>query len=703
MQSKSPPQILIFKRFFVLLLVLTAFSPAVAAAQQPFHNGLSLQGYTGVLNTPNAHVTDEGWLYALYTNQEESKWREKTPFQDNYLFSVGLFNFMELGGRLLEAPKAGRDLSASVKITSAALTRNYPHLPVVAAGVQDLSGGAALLQTSYLVLSEDIWRLRLSAGYGRGPDRMKGAFAGGEFKVHDWVYLLGEYDTKETNIGARLVLPQFWKVPVNFTATAKTSVDYKPGNFDVAIGMSMPLDFKIRPKNAEITSEESGLRDEVRATDLGPKSSNLEPRASSLPSNSSLSLLRDRLVKAGFMNVRTGDAHGGVAVVEYENAIFNHNEMDALGVIAGMATEALKCCQFSCLRIVIKKKNLRMMQLSMPITAVADYLTTGKGLENLKSETVASNVVDAKAGTDFVAGDENSSFLATSFVLRPGLSTIIGAAENGEDLFEYRLSLKPDLYVNLWKGGLLNARWDIPVSWSDKMDDGKMESTMERLMLFQGIKLLPSVMANIGAGMLLHDLYGTMNELVWQPGEGKHRIRIAQTWGEYSSDNRDMESFLASYRYYFSPLDLSLEGTAGKFWSQDRGFSLELKRFFGDTAFSVYYKNSTTTDSKKWQAGGVQIAFPLTPEKDMKHYYKMQLRGIDEWSYAQETTFKNKNTNDRRGELNYIPDVQLAMTPNFTGSLHNQYLNRDRLNESYIMSHLDRLREAWLKYKDKFE
>jgi hypothetical protein len=162
-----------------------------------------------------------------------------------------------------------------------------------------------------------------------------------------------------------------------------------------------------------------------------------------------------------------------------------------------------------------------------------------------------------------------------------------------------------------------------------------------------------------------------------------------------------MESYIGSYRYYFSPFDLSAEVSAGKFWSQDRGFTLELKRFFGDGAFSVYYKNSTTNDHKHWQAGGVQFAFPLTPEKDMKHYYKMQLRGTEEWTYAQETTFKNRNRDDGRGELNYVPDVPLAVTPIFTGSLHNQYLNRDRLNGAYIKEHLERLREAWIKYEKK--
>ena len=139
---------------------------ARAAEQTPVHNGLSMQGFTGVLNTPSAHVTREGDFYALYTNQEESKWRKKTPFQDNYLISVGLFSFIELGGRFFEAPRAGRDLSASVKISSARLTRNYPLLPVIAAGIQDVSGGAPFFRTKYLVASEDIWRLRLALSAG---------------------------------------------------------------------------------------------------------------------------------------------------------------------------------------------------------------------------------------------------------------------------------------------------------------------------------------------------------------------------------------------------------------------------------------------------------------------------------------------------------------------------------------------------------
>jgi hypothetical protein len=89
--------------------ITCTLSRAVAAAEPAnFHNALSLQGFTGILNTPSAHVTKEGWLDAHYANQEEGKWRHITPFQDDYQFSLGMFNFIEIGGRFFEAPRAGR-------------------------------------------------------------------------------------------------------------------------------------------------------------------------------------------------------------------------------------------------------------------------------------------------------------------------------------------------------------------------------------------------------------------------------------------------------------------------------------------------------------------------------------------------------------------------------------------------------------------
>jgi len=739
-------------RFVLLACCIFWFGTVrISSAQSDsFLNALSLQGFTGILNTPSAHVTADGWLYALYTNQTEAPWRFKAPYQDNYQFSLGFFNFFELGGRFIEAPHVARDLSGNLKLTSAPLTRDLPLVPVLGLGIQDLGGGNALLKTTYLVLSEDIWRLRLSAGYGKGPDRMKGAFAGGEFKVHEWVYLLGEYDTKETNLGARVILPQFWKVPVQFTATAKTSLNYKPGNFDIAVGLTLPLDFRMRkePRAAQseavpVRGNDSGARvaepavtgapgsrpgsaaaGESSAGAGAPRTAGVsaarvgEPGGiagqspatalslqESLPATegaaqaSRLVRLRDSLVGVGFLNVRVG-ASGRTLVVEYENTIFNHNELDALGLVAGLSCQAAPV-SFDTLQMVVKRRNIRTATVSVPLQVLREFLAGPQGAQELHDRLKVDLAGREASDAVFLAGEQNSGLFNTSLILGPGLTTFVGT-ENGA--FDYLLSLKPELNTMLWKGGLIGARWDIPLAWSSNLDDGRPyrgsrhPAQLERLMLFQAAQPLPGVMFNLGAGMVVHDRYGMLNEAIWSPGDGQHRFRALQGWNKDSNTHQTSDTYLGAYRYYYSPLDLSLEGVAGKFYSEDKGFSLELKRFWRDTAVSLYFKDTKGTDEKTWKAVGLQFSFPLTPGRDMKPVAKLQLRGSDEWSYAQESTLKNNNENNPRGSLNYLAPYPLAINPQPTQALSRSFYNRDRLSETYILQHLDCLREAWLKY-----
>jgi hypothetical protein len=86
--------------------------------------------------------------------------------------------------------------------------------------MQDVAGGTLLLQTRYLVMSEE-WRCFIvSVGYGFGPKRLKGAF-GGLVKACDCAHLLGENDTRETNLGIRLVTPSIFGFP---TSTSSATI-----------------------------------------------------------------------------------------------------------------------------------------------------------------------------------------------------------------------------------------------------------------------------------------------------------------------------------------------------------------------------------------------------------------------------------------------------------------------------------------------
>jgi Exopolysaccharide biosynthesis protein YbjH len=706
-------------RRFSVICYLTGIllTSCVDGHAEDFHNALSLQGFTGLLNIPNAAVTDEGKFYTLFSNQIDSRFRSRSNRQENYFFSVGLFSFVEIGGRLTEAPGGANDLSGNFKVKVPSIPRGY-FLPDIAFGMQDASGAknskgnAVLLHTKYIVASEDIWRFRLSLGYGTGPERMKGVFGGAEFKVCDWLYLLGENDASETNVGLRLVTPSVFGYPVNLQATAKSSLDHRPGHMEYGLGLQFPLGFDRHNKSPvpQVTGEPPGTGGEppvpspqspvpgpqplVPSPDSRPPAEAPSGAQARVPSQ--LALLRESLVEASFQNVRVGAKKDQLLVVEYENSRFNHNELDGLGVVAGIVVETIPA-GYDTLRLVMKKKDIRVVQFSAPLKAFGDFLSDPAKLEEFNEQLRISADVDDEDGIEYVAGYGYPSWLRSSLVLYPGLKTLVGTEAGA---FDYVLSLKLDYFLNTWKGSVLNARWDVPLSWSENFDDGKLfrngrnGSQLERLMLFQAVKPAPSLMFNFGGGMVVNDGYGTLNELMWSPGDGRHRFRFKQAYiankvkeGPYQSNN----VYLGSYRYHFAPLDVDIEGTAGKFLSNDKGGVVELKRFFGDTAFSVYYKNSQTAIQGHIQAAGVQVAFPLTPRRDMKPY-PLQVRGTEEWSYSQETRIATGNS------FNSLYDP-LAINPQPSFSLDRVFYNRDRLNEPYIRKNLLRLRDAYIEYR----
>lgn len=698
-----------------LLLVLFGLVPNLRA-EEKFHNALSLQGFTGILNTPNAEVTEEGKGYFLYSRQQEPKWRRVIDHEDNYILSLGLFPYIEASARFMEAPrKTSRyisDLSGNFKAQVPFIPRDG-WLPQIAFGVQDVTGGqnsrdnAQKLKTWYGVATKDLWFLRMSAGYGAGPDRMEGLFGGVEAKAVDWLYVLGEYDTKETNVGLRLVTPDLFGYPVNLQVTVKTSLDYKPERPEFAFGLQFPLGFNRnnttpvpKPVPPEPAATASAVTAEGAAA-LPPSNDRPLPKEGAQPTAPGtadvLHMVRSDLVAKGFQNVLVGRKGSELLVVEYENNLYNHNELDGLGVVLGtVLKDATK--DFSAFRLVMKKKGIRVLQITAPSADLRAFMEDAAKADALRDSLRITPDCSDDGEVVYEAGDGNASWLTSSLVLYPGLKTYLGTEISSLD---YLISIKPELFINTWKGAVIDARGDIPVLWSSNFDNGKAfhkdrnDSQLDRLMLFQALKITPTVMGNVGAGMVVHNLYGTLNELMWTPGSGDHRFRALQMYGEGTGGTTQKEAYVGTYRYFYAPLDTYIEGAAGKFFTQDKGVSVELRRFFGDTAVTLYYKNGTATDGRNHQAGGIQFELPLTPRRDMKPG-RVQLRGTEDFSYAQETEIA------RKGNLNYL-GTSIGVKPEPAYNLSRVFYNRDRLSDGYIREHLLRLRDAWLEYGVKAE
>src|SRR4051812_1295131 len=82
---------------------------AVAYANGPAGEP-SLQGYSGLLNIPDALVTSEGDAVAAYTNERDPRFRLSA--NSTALLSLGLFPYAEVTGRITDTGPGGiEDLS----------------------------------------------------------------------------------------------------------------------------------------------------------------------------------------------------------------------------------------------------------------------------------------------------------------------------------------------------------------------------------------------------------------------------------------------------------------------------------------------------------------------------------------------------------------------------------------------------------------
>lgn len=87
------------------ILIALALLPSITFAAEP-EATMSFQGYSGLINTPTATLFDEGKFYFQYGNQVET--RDGYRNGDNYNFGVGLWQYVEVSGRLADYNFGGK-------------------------------------------------------------------------------------------------------------------------------------------------------------------------------------------------------------------------------------------------------------------------------------------------------------------------------------------------------------------------------------------------------------------------------------------------------------------------------------------------------------------------------------------------------------------------------------------------------------------
>lgn len=210
--SKSAKQILIAYLWIAIGLIMLA-QPGMAA--------MSIIGTTGLVHIPTARIIPDGKAaFGMgYIDKEHSLYSSKYT-QVAYYATVGYLPFLEASlsvtvfpGMPFVSDDYGSDKDRMISMGLRVINESR-YLPSILLGGRDLYGGTMRFNALYLVMSKSVGLpvvgpLDVHAGYA--SDLMEaqhysmiGLFAGLEKRLCRYLAVMGEYDTKEYNVGLRI-------------------------------------------------------------------------------------------------------------------------------------------------------------------------------------------------------------------------------------------------------------------------------------------------------------------------------------------------------------------------------------------------------------------------------------------------------------------------------------------------------------------
>jgi hypothetical protein len=657
------------KHFRCLLVLFFVFS-SFAQINEVF---LSFQGYSGIINIPNAGIHSDGQLTFLFNNQTPPNLESSFPgcsFK-NFLVTIGMFPFVEITGRFMNAfPSGPRDLSADIK-AGYAFSKFNPWLPSIACGIQDISGGSVFLSTKYLVMSEEIRNLRLSIGYGTGPNRMKGLFYGLEYFISKYVQILFDDDADQKSgairfstsnaapFGTAFVIKSVFKEknPV-FTFSASLSYDLKKRSHQHDSECDSNKNFDDRNKIEQRVESDSAYKQDV-----------------------TINKLQSRLLSFGFENISV-ISQSKKLFIRYENNRFNHNELDALGIVLGVASE-MPDSTIDTIQVTMLRAQTPVASIEVNKKDYSRFLATGNA-DRVALKIDRNPRPDEKA---FYPTTSNKTFGKIRCEISPRLQYFLGTEVSP---FDYQLSLNFDYFMDLWPGARCGARTVLPLWNTANFDDYNAFSSyrekphLNSAMLFQFLNFGHGMTTLLSTGFFKTKYFSLVGDLRFTDKSG--RLKVGCNAGFYTF-SRSHKTTVLPYVGMKLPLDISLLAMYGTFWEQDQGVHVSLTRSFDIVDVELFCNRTKNIFDYFDTFVGSQITIPLTFKKGMKPRF-ITVSGKNDWHTSISTRVAENN------DLNYV-STACGVIPELLITQDADFFNRNRLDAGYINDNLKMLRDAW--------
>lgn len=681
----------------VSLFLGLAASHGTAFAQV---SGVTTQGATGGMVIPTAQVLNDGSVAVTYGNYQEPQLGSFVT-QQNFSMGLGILPGVELFGRLANYTSTPpgtvldsgiRDLSANVKVQVPQFWKGGPQ---VALGMNDVSGGALNFKAGYVVATHGWGGVSATLGYALA-DKAKnktfdGAFGGLEWRLGDTgLSVLAEHDSKQAHTGVR------WQSgPVSALANAHWSATLQhtqgPG-----VGVidqrenraALTLVIPFGENRARVATYRP-----VGMLELPPIDSGREAPQTPAERRDAMQRLHRLLAAAGLERVRVGtrgSALGTVLTVHYENHRYAHNEVDALGIVFGLAAE-LAPAGTQRIQAVTLKEGVPMYETSIAVMDYRQFLRDGMARNARDSliwapggEALASHIEWEEAEADA------SLFSRLRVEAKPDFRYTLGT-EVG--VLDYSLAANIEATAPLWRGATLRAGYTVPAGYTENVDENAVFSLIRHrpglrtASLSQTLWLGRQFLARVDIGRFHYEADGIQAEGVFiGPVSGNMvRLRGAAYNRAPGGIAGNARAGSVSYLHNITP-NSTLEAGMQLYSDSTYGPSLEWSRWFGDLRMQVFYRRGANS-----KFAGLQLSIPLTPRRGMQPG-AIVLSGAPQYSQGIRTRLTSASDPANFVQPWAVQDLRLE------GNLQLDYLNAGRVSQPYMQSQLDRMREAFYLY-----
>lgn len=685
----------------------------------------SMQGYTGVFNTPNASVIEHE--NGLFSYSDNFYIRGGLISASDVKFGIGLMPGLELVGRLATRkwhcnlytdirPECGgpRDLSASIKYTLPLIPEDWF---TVAIGGQDLGGAAVNSQAFYAVASKDIdlqqlGLLKLSAGIATSDylsDYMNGAIASVEYQPFEFLQIATEHDGHALNAGFKFITPQTW-LPAGWQVSAALQLYSSESDLDeknnwFSLNVNVPLGDISEYKSTQAINNDIHSN---AISDAGTTTSNhsfvkVAPNddrvgidksitrqapqtdatlALSQVTSETLTAFAEYVTEYGFesVSIRLADKHTGL-VIQFENNLYNRNEDQAIAVMSRLITERLHV-----------NTQLQLLNFGLIVKTIdLEYAQPGViSLDNVTPQAPDNILLDWLDFTDeqWLVNNKSSAYFVPRITVAPAISSLVGT-EYGS--FDFQLLASLNYQMSLWPGAVIDIRYmSDTLLHTEDFEDGRyiherfaIPEGVNRKLFHQAFVLPFNIATQFSFGEAFNMTDVLINETRFQSDDGAHRLtflggQLTETLTVkrlfYYTQVNQYEPKLLKYRYRFTPLNWDIEVTAGEFLQGDTGFKVKSSHWFGDTQININYRRTDFKDDRNREETefvSLGISIPLNLNRSMHSNYGFQVKGIEQWSYNVETVLTTP------GNPNSLT-TGFGQEPSLYHNLNQAYFNRDR-------------------------